>query len=439
MKTYDVIVIGGGPGGYAAAVRSSKWGLNTVLIEKDALGGTCVNWGCVPTKAMLKYAGNMFIRSRLKTYDFLYQNVPNDYALIQRKSFEIAARQSQRVKNLVNSSNITLREGEAALLSANEVEIRPSGEKISGKYIVLAPGTVARKIPGVVYDDDTIVTVREAFNFAKAPSSVVVIGSGATGLEFTTLWKRFGGTVTVLEVQPRILPNEDEDISRAVKEHLQHSGIRVLTGVKVESVVKHPEGVAVTYSDAAGKETLVVEKVLASIGIVPNVANLGLERAGVAATSRGIEINDKMQTNVPNIYAVGDVTAKLALGAVAVVQGNIAADAIAGKKTEKFEYDNVPHCVYSEVEVASAGLTEKKARELGYQVRTSLQPLRAGGSTSTLDEDGGFIKLVVDARSERLLGAHLIGHKAIELIGGPAALIASGNTVPQSEEVLLAF
>ena len=438
MKTYDVIVIGGGPGGYAAAVRSSKWGLNTVLIEKDAMGGTCVNWGCVPTKTMLKYAGNMFIQSRLKTYDFLYQNVPNDYALIQRKSFEIAARQSQRVKNLVNNSNITLREGEAVLLSANEVEIRPSGEKISGKYIVLALGTVARKIPGVAYDDETIVTVREAFNFAKAPSSVVVIGSGATGLEFTTLWKRFGGTVTVLEVLRRILPHEDEDISRGqgAPAALRHSGV---TGVKVESVVKHPEGVAVTYSDAAGRETLVVEKVLASIGIVPNVANLGLERAGVAATPRGIEINDKMQTNVPNIYAVGDVTAKLALGAVAVVQGNIAADAISGKKTEKFEYDNVPHCVYSEVEVASAGLTEKKARELGYQVRTSLQPLRAGGSASTLDEDGGFIKLVVDARSERLLGAHLIGHKAIELIGGPAALIASGNTVPESEEVLLAF
>jgi dihydrolipoamide dehydrogenase len=439
MNTYDVIVIGGGPGGYAAAVRSSNWGLKTVLIEKEALGGTCVNWGCVPTKAMLKCARNMYIQSRLKSYDFLYQNVPHDYALIKRKSFEIAARQSQRVKDLVNNSKITLVAGEASLLSANEVEIRPSGEKISGKYIILAPGTIARKIPGVAYDDDTIVTTREAFNFAKPPSSAVVIGSGAAGLEFATLWKRFGSKVTVLEVLPVILPNEDEDVSRAAEAHLQHSGIRVSSGVKVESVVKNPEGVAVTYSDAAGRETLVVEKVLASIGIVPNVANLGLERAGVAATPRCIEINDKMQTNVPNIYAIGDVTGKLALGVVAVIQGNIAADAIAGKPTETIVYDNILRCVYSEVEVASAGLTEKRARERGYEVRTSKQPLTSGGSTSTLDEYGGFIKLVVDARSERLLGAHLIGHKATELIGGPAALIASGGTVPRSEEVLLAF
>ena len=331
MNTYDVIVIGGGPGGFAAAVRSSKWGLNTVLIEKEALGGTCTNWGCVPAKAMLKCARNLFIQSRLKSYDFLYQNVPADYGLIRRKSFEIAARQSQRIKNLVNNSQVTLREGHATLLNANEVEIHPSGEKISGKHIILAPGTVARKLPGVAYDDDTIVTTREAFNLDKVPSSAVVIGSGASGLEFATLWKRFGSRITVLEAAPTILPNEDEDISRAAEEHLQHSSIRVLSGIEVESVVRLPEGVAVTYSDAAGKATLVVEKVLIAIGIVPNVAALGLERAGVATTSRGIEINDKMQTNVPNIYAVGDITGKLALGVVAVMQGNIAADAIAGK------------------------------------------------------------------------------------------------------------
>ena len=428
-NAYDVIVIGGGPGGYAAAVRSSNHGFKTALIEKEALGGTCVNWGCIPTKAMLKSAKNIYHQQRQKIYD---------YRKLQHASFDIVARQKQRIQRLMKSSNVTLIAGEASLLSANEVEIRPTGERITGRSIILATGCVARKLSGVVYDADTIVTTQEVWNFTQAPKTAAVIGCGPTGMEFVTLWERFGTKVTALEAASKVMPNEDEEIAHVATDHLRHLGVNLLTGVQVESVIKGADGVTVTFSGAAGKQSMVVEKVLISIGIVPNVANLGLERAGIAMGNNCIEINDRMQTNVPHIYAIGDVTGKLDLGMVAVMQGNHAADAIAGKKTKKIEYMKLPRCVYADPEVSSAGMTEKGAREAGYKVRITRKPLEHGKSLSTQDDHGGFIKLIEDESTGILLGAHLIGHNAIDLIGGPAALVGSGEAVPQGEDVLFA-
>jgi dihydrolipoamide dehydrogenase len=439
MNEYDVIVVGGGPGGYASSVRAGELGLKTALIEKECIGGMCINWGCIPTKTMLRYADLIHQKAQQKTHDYVYDNIDTSYQNALRRTFAIAERQRLRVENLLAQSKVVTLKGEARLVGDHEVEILPSGERLFAKNFIIATGSGPRKLHGVVYNEDSIVTPRGAWAFTRAPSSVVIVGSGATGLEFATIWSRFGAKVTVLEMLPAILPNEDADISIEAKAYLRHAGMKIMNDVKVERISDTGKGVEVTYSSGTTRESLVVEKALLSVGIVPNSSGLGLEALGVAMTRGQVDIDEHMRTNVAGIYAIGDITGKATLAIVAGMQGIVAAESIAGIGTRELVYGHIPHCVHSAVEVAAVGMTEQKARDRGHAVEVTQRPIASNGESSTLGGNGGFIKLVVDAKSEKLLGAHLIGRNAINLIGGPLAVLSSGSAMPRTKEILFSI
>jgi dihydrolipoamide dehydrogenase len=431
MSKYDVIIIGGGPGGYAAAVQASKSGLKTALVEKELIGGTCVNWGCIPTKALLKYAKLKHLRSLQKTDADFSCNIPIEYHDAHDKSFKISKERRKCIETLLKDCQVALFTGNTHLISKEEVEIRPSGQRLFGKNIIIATGSKPRQIPGVEYDGVNIVTTREALQFSKAPSSAVIVGSGATGMEFATVWNSFGSKVTVLEMMPNILAIGDSDISTAAEAYFRNAGLQIRTGVKVESIVNTADGVEVIFSSGGTKEKMIFEKALIAAGITPNSADLGLEELNVETDRGYIKIDNQMRTNLPGIYAIGDVTGKLALAFSATAQGIIAAEAIAGHKTKDPAYENIPRCIFSDIEVASVGLTEKQARERGYDVVTVKNPIVPYAKVVTFNESGGFIKLVADAKSKKVLGVFMIGSDVTDQIAGPARMISLGSTVPE--------
>lgn len=436
MKKYDVIVIGGGPGGYVAAARAAQGGLKTALVEKDQMGGTCVNWGCIPTKALLKNSEVIQTLSAGKTFGFTTQGAVADYGKGYKRSRQVAKRQGKRVEALLKNRGVETIAGEGFLISRNEVEIRQTGERILGKNIILATGSTPRQIPGVHCDGEKIITSREALDLAEVPESVIIVGAGPIGMEFATIWNNYGSQVTVLEMQENILPLEDGDVAKEAELHFKKAGINIKTAVKVESIEKTEEGVEVTVSSEKGKEVLQGEKVLISIGVTPNTKDLGLENIGIKTNRGYIDIDEKMATNIPGIYAVGDVTGKLALAHVASAQGMIAADKIIGLETSKLVYSNIPRCVFGHIEVASVGLTEKQAQEKGYELMTIISPFVPNGKALALNENWGFIKLIGDKKSRQLLGAHMVGPQVTELIAGPTAMIALGATVEQLAQVV---
>ena len=435
MNEYDVIIIGGGPGGYTAAVRASKLGLKTALIERELVGGTCVNWGCIPTKVLLKYAKLM--------HKDLEQGVHIDldsasakFDVAHDKSLKIAKERSSRIEDLFKNSNIELFAGNARLISSSEVELQPSGEKLRGKNIIIATGSKPRLIPGVEYDGVNIMTTREALQLSKVPSSAVIVGSGATGMEFSCVWNSFGSKVTVLEMMPNILGTDDKEVSTAVQTHFKKAGVQIKTDARVEQIVKTDAGVEVTFSIGENRETLTVEKVLISAGIIPCSSHLGLEELGIEIERGYIKVDDKMRTNIPGIYAVGDITGKLALAFAASGQGVIAVETIAGNETEKLVYENIPRCVYTEIEVATVGLNAKQAVERGYDVVTVKNPIVPYAKVVTFPENTGFIKLVADSKNQKVLGAYMIGSDVTDHIAGTARMISLGSTVSEIINVL---
>ncbi len=436
MNEFDVVVIGGGPGGYVAAARASQLGLKAALVEKEQLGGTCVNWGCIPTKALLRNAEIVHLLSQGKTFGFQCNSISVDYASAHNRSRQVAKRQSKRVEVLLKNRNVTLFREEARLANETTVELIPSGKKLLGKNIIFATGSKPNQIPGIEFDGEKIITSREALQMTTPPSSVVIVGAGPIGMELATIWNRYGSKVVVLEMMPRVLPAEDADICAEANAHYQKSGIKIRTGVRVEGIVKTPAGVEVTVSNGEVEETVTAEKALIVTGLAPNTAGLSLEQAGVVMTRGYIDIDGQMRSSIPNIYAVGDITGKLNLAHVASAQGIIAAEAIAGCRTNELVYENIPRCIFGEIEVASVGLTEQQALEREFDVMTIRSPFIPNGKALALNENGGFVKLVADKKSKKLLGAHMIGSHVTELIAGPAGMIALGATVGQLAQVV---
>lgn len=424
MNVYDLIIVGGGPGGYAAAVRAGKLGLKTMLVEKDLVGGACVNWGCVPAKALLKYAKLKQSRSSL------------EYAEARDKSFKITKERREKIEQLFVEGGIELLNGKARLISAGEIELWPSGERISGKNIILATGFTPKKIAGVEYDGEDIVSAREAMKFEKAPDSVVIIGSGATGMELATVWNSFGTKVTVLEMLPQIMGLDDDEISKSAVERFRNSGMQIITEAKIKTMRKTAAGVEVFYDVGNTEEKLIVEKVLIAIGVVPNSGDIGLEKLEVEFDRGYIKIDEEMRTNIPGIYAVGDVTGKLNLALAASEQGTIAVDAIAGQKTKKLVYENLPRCIYSCVEVASVGLSEKKAKESGYEVVVFKNSFKPYGKAAKPGEEDGIIKVIADANNNKALGAVMLGHDATGRIAGPMRMINLGADATEVFDVM---
>ena len=438
MSEFDVIVIGGGPGGYVAAVRASQLGLKTALVEKDQLGGTCVNWGCIPTKALLRNAEVVHLLSEGRTFGFQYENLSVDYTAAYNRSRQVAKRQGKRVEALLKNRNVSIIRGEARLTSATEVEIFPTGEKLSGKNIILAMGSNPRKIPSFEFDGDKVITSREALDLKKAPSSVVIVGAGPIGMEFATVWNRYGSKVTVLEMMPYVLPMEDREVSLEAKVQFEKHGIQIKNEVRVQGIAKTLEGVEVTVAVGEAVEVIKAEKALICIGFAPTTGNIGLEQLGVTLNRGFIEVDKEMRSNIPNIYAIGDINGKMGLAHVASAQGVLAAEAIAGHAVKELVYENIPRCIFGEIEVASVGLTEIQAQERGYEVMTVKSPFVPNGKALALNENSGFIKLVADAKTKKVLGVHMIGSNVPELIAGPTSLIALGATVEQMSDVVYA-
>lgn len=420
-ENFDVVVIGAGPAGYVAAIRAAQLKQKVAIVDKQWLGGVCLNVGCIPSKSLLKNAEVAHtLRERGKEFGFSFENLKLDYGVAVKRSRSNSDRLTKGVGFLMKKNGIAVFMGEARLSGPSAVTVTDKDGKrtdLAAKNIIVATGASAA-VPGAwKTDGEKVVTYLEAIVQDKLPKSVVVIGSGAIGVEFSTVWSSYGVDVTIVEMLPRLVPLEDEDISKELEKEFKKRGVKALTGHKVESVEATKTGVKVKVS-AAGKETtLEADQALVAIGFRPNSKGLGLEEVGVKISERGfVEVNEKMQTNVPNIYAIGDVTGKLMLAHVGSAMGIVAAEVIAGAETVTLDYEMMPRATYCQPQIASFGLTEAQAKERGYSVKVGRFPFQANGKALGLGDYAGFVKIVMDEKYGEILGAHMIGPEVTELL-----------------------
>jgi dihydrolipoamide dehydrogenase len=420
-ENFDVVVIGAGPAGYVAAIRAAQLKQKVAIVDKQWLGGVCLNVGCIPSKSLLKNAEVAHtLRERGKEFGFSFENLKLDYGVAVKRSRSNSDRLTRGVGFLMKKNGIAVFMGEARLSGPSAVTVTDKDGKrteIAAKNIIVATGASAA-VPGAwKTDGEKVVTYLEAIVQDKLPKSVVVIGSGAIGVEFSTVWSSYGVDVTIVEMLPRLVPLEDEDISKELEKEFKKRGVKALTGHKVESVEATKTGVKVKVS-ADGKETtLEADQALVAIGFRPNSKGLGLEEVGVKISERGfVEVNEKMQTNVPNIYAIGDVTGKLMLAHVGSAMGIVAAEVIAGAETVTLDYEMMPRATYCQPQIASFGITEAQAKERGYSVKVGRFPFQANGKALGLGDYAGFVKIVMDEKYGEILGAHMIGPEVTELL-----------------------
>ncbi len=421
-KQFDVTVIGAGPAGYVAAIRAAQLGKKVAIVERQYWGGVCLNVGCIPTKSLLKNAEVAYtLQKRGKELGFSFENLNLDYSGAHKRSRRVSGRLVKGVQMLMKNNDIAVYEGTAAIASPTEVQLALNGgaeQLIQTENIIIATGARSRNIPGVAVDGEKVITYSEAILAPELPKSVLIIGGGPIWVEFAYLWANYGVQVTIVEMMDRILPLEDPEASAIIAKAYKKLKIKILTGARVEGVEPAAEGGQVTVRRGAELETLTAEQALVAIGFVPNVENIGLENAGVALTERGnfVQINEQMRTNVPNIYAIGDVTGKLMLAHVGSAMAIVAAEAMAGLETHKLDYIMMPRCVYCHPQVASFGYTEQQAQEQGFQIETGKFLFLANGKALGLGEREGYVKLISDAATGQLLGGHLVGPDVTELL-----------------------
>ena len=423
MTTYDVTVIGGGPGGYVAAIRAAQLGLKTAVVEKEHLGGVCLNWGCIPSKALLRNAEIANLLTRGKDFGFSFENLQLDYTVAHKRSRDVSGRLVKGVQFLMKKNKIDVYQGVGKLKDATHIEITAvenlplvGGNAFTGmiesKNIIIATGARARSLPGVEIDGQAIITYRHALEITQPPRSIVIIGAGPIGLEFGYVFRSYGSDVTLVEMLPNAAPLEDEEVSKELERHLKKLGIRCLTNTKVESLAKAGDGVEVK----AGGQTFKADKALVAIGFAPNIENIGLEAVGVKTERGAIVADNRFRTNVPNIYAIGDVNAKLMLAHVGSAQGIVAAETIAGAETVDLDYDAMPRCYYCQPQIASMGLSEKQAKDKGFEIKVGKFNFQPNGKALGLGEAYGFVKIISDARYGEILGVHMIGPEVTELL-----------------------
>jgi dihydrolipoamide dehydrogenase len=416
---FDVTVIGGGPGGYVAAIRASQLGLKVALVEKENLGGVCLNWGCIPTKALLRNAEVISLLDRGKEFGFSLQNLEVDYGAAVDRSRQVSQRLVKGVGTLMRKNNIEVFEGSGRLTTPRSVEVRTADgdtHLIETRNVIIATGGQARTIPGVTPDGDRVLTYREAIVLRELPTSVVVVGAGPIGMEFAHIWRMYGAEVTVVEMLPRVLPLEDPEASRVVERAFKKRKVRLLTDTRVQGVETEADAVRVRVANDEGEQTLEAERVLIAIGVQPNSGGLGLESLGVMVERGHIIVDESMQTNVAGVYAIGDVTGKLALAHVASAQGVVAAETIAGEQSPPLDYEAMPRCTYCQPQVASLGITAEEAAERGLKVKVGQFPFLPNGKALALGERDGFVKIVADEISGEIVGAHLVGPEVTELL-----------------------
>ncbi|MGY6561012.1 MAG: dihydrolipoyl dehydrogenase [Luteibaculaceae bacterium] len=416
---YDVIVLGSGPGGYVAAIRASQLGLKTAVIEKESLGGICLNWGCIPTKALLKSANVFDYVNHAADYGIELSNPKINFEAMIKRSRSVADGMSGGVNFLMKKNKIDIISGFGKLLPGKKVEVTDAEDKktlYEAKHIIIATGAKARELPTLPIDGKKIIEYRKAMSLEKQPKSLIVVGSGAIGCEFAYMYNAIGTKVTIVEYMPNIVPIEDEEVSKQLARSFKKQGITILTESEVIKADTSGDLVKVTVKTKKGEEQLEAEVVLSAVGIATNINGIGLEEVGIATDKGKILTDGHYQTNIPGYYAIGDIVAGPALAHVASAEGIICVEAIAGHNPQKLDYNNIPGCTYTFPEVASVGYTEKAAIEAGYEIKIGKFPFSASGKASASGHKDGFVKLIFDAKYGELLGGHMIGANVTEMV-----------------------
>ncbi len=414
MSKYDVIVLGSGPGGYVTAIRASQLGLKTAIIEKESLGGVCLNWGCIPTKALLKSAQVFDYLKHADSYGLIVKDFDKDFGKVVERSRGVAEGMSKGVQFLMKKNKIDVINGFGKIKPGKKVDV--DGKEYSADHIIIATGARSRELPNLKQDGIKVIGYREAMSMNKQPKSMIVVGSGAIGVEFAHFYNSMGTEVTIVEFLPNLVPLEDEDVSKQFERSFKKAGIKVMTNSSVEKLDTSGKLVKATVKTAKGEETLEAEVVLSAVGIATNIENIGLEEVGIVTDKGKVIVNDWYQTNIPGYYAIGDITPGPALAHVASAEGITCVEKIAGLHVEPIDYGNIPGCTYASPEIASVGMTEKQAKEAGYELKVGKFPFSASGKASASGEKDGFVKVIFDAKYGEWLGCHMIGAGVTDMI-----------------------
>ena len=418
MKEYDIVIIGSGPGGYVTAIRASQLGLKTAIIEKESLGGVCLNWGCIPTKALLKSAQVFNYLKHANDYGLKITEYDKDFDAVVNRSRDVAKGMSKGVQFLMKKNKIEIFTGHGKVMEGKKVSVNFNNktEEIKGKNIIIATGARSRELPSIPQDGKKILGYREAMTLKKQPKKMIVVGSGAIGTEFAFFYNAMGTEVIIVEYLNRIVPLEDEEVSKQLEKSFKKSGIKIMTNSEVTKVDTTGKGVKATVKTSNGDETLSADIILSAAGIKSNIENLGLEELGIAVDEDKIMVNDFYETNLPGYYAIGDVTSGQALAHVASAEGILCVEKIAGHNVEPIDYGNIPGCTYCNPEIASVGLTEAQAKEKGLDIKIGKFPFSASGKAQAGGTSEGFVKVIFDAKYGEWLGCHMIGAGVTDMI-----------------------
>ena len=431
---YDIIVLGSGPGGYVTAIRASQLGFKVAVIEKENLGGVCLNWGCIPTKALLKSAQVFDYLKHASDYGLTVSSFDKDFPAVVQRSRNVANGMSKGVTFLMKKNKIDVVFGTGKIKTGKKIDVTDTAGKVtefSADHIIIATGARSRELPNLPQDGVKVIGYRQAMTLPTQPKSMIIVGSGAIGVEFAHFYNSMGTEVTIVEFMPNVVPVEDEDISKQFEKSLKKAGIKVMTNSSVERIDTSGNGVKAFVKTAKGEEVLEADILLSAVGIKTNIENIGLEEVGIATDRDKILVNAYNQTNIPGYYAIGDVTPGQALAHVASAEGINCVEKIAGMHVDPIDYGNVPGCTYATPEIASVGLTEKKALELGYEIKVGKFPFSASGKAQASGNSDGFVKVIFDAKYGEWLGCHMIGAGVTDMIA--EAVVARKLETPGHE------
>lgn len=416
---FDLIVLGSGPGGYVTAIRASQLGLKTAIVERESLGGICLNWGCIPTKALLKSANVFDYINHAEDYGIKVEKAEKDFGAVVKRSRDVANGMSKGVQFLMKKNKIEVIMGEGKVVKDKKVEVKTEDGKtktVSAKNVIIATGARSRELPNLKQDGEKIIGYRKAMTLEKQPKKMVVVGSGAIGVEFAYFYKAMGTEVTIVEYLPNVVPVEDEEISKQLERTFKKSGIKIMTNSEVTNVDTSGSGCKITVKGKKGEESLEADVVLSAVGVQANIENIGLEEVGIKTEKGKITVDEYYKTSVDGYYAIGDCVPGPALAHVASAEGIICVEKIAGHNPQALDYGNIPGCTYCFPEIASVGMTEKAAKEAGYDIKVGKFPFSASGKASAAGHKDGFVKVIFDAKYGEFLGCHMIGANVTEMI-----------------------